>query len=115
MEVHAQGLHQGQGLGVGTDQDVLTVVHTRPPGQINGSGASAECACHLKDADLVSCLNRIYRSSQARPACADNSDFHQRPRQLVRIAIHNLRSGVSEVRWCSTRKSSASISRNKVR
>ena len=39
----------------------------------------------------------------------------QRPRQFVRQAIHSLRSGVSEVRWCSTRKPSASISRSSVR
>ena len=47
---------------------------------------------------------RMHGGSQAGPAGADHGHTQrlQRPRQCVRHAIHSLRSGVSEVRWCST-------------
>ena len=57
------------------------------------------------------------RRSQTGPAGADHRDAarrgvavgttdRQRPRRWVRVAIHSLRSGVSEMRWCSTWKPS---------
>ena len=67
----------------------------------------------------VAGLRRL-RTAAARPAqpAPITATLHrgtQRPRQWVRIAIQSLRSGVSEVRWCSTWKPSASISRSSVR
>ena len=114
--VGADLAHQRQRGLVGADQDVLAVVQ-RLPAHMHRAGPAAGLGCHLEHLDRVSGLARVDRRRDAGPAGADDGHAQgiQRPRQWVRHAIHSLRSGVSEVRWCSTRKPSASISRSSVR
>ena len=116
--VHAHGLHQPQRFGVRTDQDVLAVVELEAV-DIDPAGAATELRCHLEQRDAVAASGRFDGSGQACPAAAHHSHrlclSRHCPRQLVRMAIHSLRSGVSEVRWCSTWNPSASISRSSVR
>ena len=113
--------HQGQRAAVSADQDVLAVVQ-RQAVHRHLAGAAAQLRRHLEQRDLGAGADAGHRGGQAGPAAAD--DRHpghgawghgQRACQLVRIAIHTLRSGVSAMRWCSTWKSLASISRSSVR
>ena len=104
---------------VGADADVLAVVEHQASA-FELARASAQLRRHLEERYLRTRSAGFDRSRQARPAAADDADpaprlsgdanlaspLHQCPRQFVRMAIHSLRSGVSAVRWCSTRKSS---------
>ena len=71
---------------------------------LHAARAPAGLRRHLEDLDRVAGAARVHRRGQAGPAGADHGHAQrlQRPRQCVRQAIHSLRSGVSEVRWCST-------------
>ena len=119
--IDADAAHQPERGGVGADQDVLAVVE--PVGRIaagralGGQAARAPAGLrrHLEDRHRVAGLDRGDRCRQPGPARADDGDAAHRPRQLVFIAIQSLRTGVSEMRWCSTWNSVASISRSSVR
>ena len=115
--VDADDLHQAQGLRIGADEDVLPVVE-RQPADVDAARSAAKLRRHLVQRDGMAAQRRFHRGRQAGPAATDDGDpqpGHHRPRQFVHIAIHSLRSGVSDVRWCSTWKLSASISRSSVR
>ena len=98
-------LQQAQRFGVGTDQDVLPVVEFEAV-HTDASRASAQLRCHLEQRDTVAQPRRFDCAGQTGPATADHGhaqrSLRHRPRQFVRMAIQSLRSGVSEVRWCST-------------
>ena len=82
-----------------------------------GAGPAAQGAGGLEDGHAVPGPGRAQRGRQARPAGADDGDAHgyMRPSACIFQASQNLRSGVSAMRWCSTWKFSASISRSSVR
>jgi hypothetical protein len=123
LGIGADAPHQGQGFPVGADQDVLTVVK----GLAVALDAARTAACaggHLEQRHGAAELDETHGRRQAGPAGADHCDAGARaaltarahcPRQWVRVAIHSLRSGVSDVRWCSTWKPWRSISRSSVR
>ena len=114
--VGADHSHQFERCAVRADQDVLAVVQIMA-GHTHRSGAPTGLCRHLEDLYLMAGQTGMHCSGNAGPSCTDDGDAPRRqwPRQLVRQAIHSLRTGVSEVRWCSTRKPSASISRSSVR
>ena len=122
--VRTHRAHQRQRGGVGTDQDVLAVVKIAVAGT-DPPCPAARLAGHLEQGHVGTALHQPHRSRQASPASADHRKTargpavwpgqRHLPRQWVSRAIHNLRSGVSEVRWCSTWKLSDSISRSKAR
>ena len=116
--IGANATHQVQRGAVCADQDVLAIVEHAARG-IQPPCPAARGGGQLEQAGLGALLQRPHRRRQAGPACAYHGDAQRlarsvqclcrcaadaahRPRQWVFSAIHSLRSGVSEVRWCST-------------
>ena len=103
--VDRQAAHQRECLEIGTDQDVLAVVECEARA-VHIARPTAGLRGHLEQCHRMTAPRGFDRSGEACPARADDCDplsaRHYRPRQLVRIAIHNLRKGVNEVRWWST-------------
>ncbi|KAG0913539.1 hypothetical protein G6F31_021437 [Rhizopus arrhizus] len=84
----------------------------------HAAGAPARRVAGFEDGDLGAGFAQGDACRQPRPACADNRRLHRANRRTsprppptqVFHASHSLRSGVSEMRWCSTCQLSRSIS-----
>jgi len=105
IDIDPDRAQKTQRVNIGANQDVLAVVE-RQAADTNSASPSAELGSHFEKRDGMAALHSSYSCSETGPACSDNRNSlrcrHQRPRQFVRIAIHSLRKGVSEVRWCNT-------------
>ena len=109
--------HQTQRLAVSAKQQMLSVVE-RASVEFDASGAPAELSGRLEKTDCDAGSGQLNGTGEAGPACTDDGDAAGRcsqPLIHVRQAIHNLRSGVSDVRRSSTRQPSRLISLSSVR
>ena len=102
---HADGAHQLIERCVRADQDVLAVVELLAL-RLNAPRTTAGNASRLEDDDAHAALGQRYGGGHAGVARTDD----RYAAIQVRQAIHNLRSGVSDVRRDRTRKPSRSIS-----
>ena len=103
---------QAQRFAIGADQDVLAVVQVQTV-DFDAARASAELSGGFEYGDIDALGCQFDRCRQSGPAAADDRDLQ--PLIQVRQAIHNLRIGVSDVRWLSTRQPSFLISSSSVR
>ena len=108
--IRAHLSHQAEQRRVRADEDVLAVVERAPPGVHPPSSAPGDrTAFEYGDANAALRERNCRRNAGvARP----NNGY---VRSQVEIAIQNLRTGVSEVRWLSTLKPSAATSSSTVR
>ncbi|CFM06566.1 Uncharacterised protein [Bordetella pertussis] len=119
IRVASQAAHQRQGFAIGAQQDVLAVVQVVAELRVDhAAGAPAGRAPGFEHGDLGVGLAQRHAGGQAGPARSDDGDLHRASRRtrgappLTQVfqASHSLRTGVSEMRWCSTCQSSRSIS-----
>ena len=139
FRVHAHLAHEAQAFGVGTDEDVLAVVHAQRAlwrVEVHAARTAAGLACGLVQGDVPAAARQRKGGREAGPAAAEDGGARlsgarhrgarlvfgavsahraMRPSACIFQASHSLRSGGRLMRWCSTRKSSASISRSRVR
>jgi hypothetical protein len=83
--------HEGQGLAIGSEQNVLAVVQ----------GLPARPPAGLEERDAGPCSHQVDGGGESRPAGADDGDLHANIQ--VFQAIQSLRTGVRAMRWWSTR------------
>ena len=107
---HAHRAQDAPELGVGADQDVLAVIELVPLGD-DAPGPAARHRSRFEDGDGDAALGERHRGGHAGIPCAYDRDGTTHVFQ----AIQNLRSGVKDVRWVSTRKPSLSISASSAR
>src|SRR5690606_10632593 len=78
--VQAEFAHKGLGLGVGAQQNMLAVIDICVQrARMNAACPAAQGLGSLEYGDDISVALQTLGGGQARPTCADDSDFH-RPR-----------------------------------
>jgi len=140
--IDADKPHESEGLGIGTDEDVLAVVE-RDAVELDATRPPAEEARGLDHRDLGAAFGKRHRGGKAGPTGADHRDSPRGPRAAalppihgsgsnadartvtagrgayafaqVFHAIHSLRSGVRETLRSSTWKPSSRISASSAR
>ena len=95
LGIGADLAHQGQRVAVGAEQDVLAVVQ-RPAVDGNGARPSAEDTTGFVQGGIDTGRRQLDSGGDARPAAADDGDFHAKAQVFQAIQI--LRTGVSAMR-----------------
>ena len=138
-----QPTHQRHRFGIGAEHQVLAVVDRAEHRVVDASRTPAHRARRLEDRDILAGAPQRERGRQPSPSGADDRNPHAHSALNVRAcralgqdgfalrlirrtmplppatqllhASHSLRTGVSEIRWCSTCQCSRSISSSSVK
>ena len=111
--------HQLQDFGIGTDEQMLTIVEGKAV-QRNGTRPATRLAGGFEDGDGGLRCGQLRSAGEPGPAGTHDGNApvaaHDQPsRTQVVTASHSLRSGVSEVRCDNTRQPSRRISSSSAR